>query len=175
MELSASGYLYNLSVVGIGFATVSALVSMLRQTMGGRMSNFDVYLLRTYVSVGLIVAVAAVIPQLLVLLHVPVESVWLVASGVASLPVIVFAFCNPIWRRNAVGPGMPVPIRVVIGLLWIAAAMLVVNAAAPSLRGAGPYALALTIFQTSVMWAFVRRIASLMGNTAGEDWNPNIS
>ena len=166
--------MYNLSVVGIAFATVSALVSLLRQTMGGRMSDFDVYLLRTYVSAGLIVAITAVIPQLAALMHVPANAVWVVGSSVASLPVILFAGFNPIWRRKAVGPGMPVTIWVATALNWIAAGLLIANAAAPSLRDAGLHALALTIVLVTAMWAFARRIGSLIGRTPSEDWDPKI-
>ena len=138
------------------------------------MSNFDIYLLRTYLAAGFIIAVTAIIPQILALLRVPGELVWMIASPIASLPVMVFAFCNPKRRRNAGLSGMPVAIRIAVSLTWVAAGLLIANAAVPALRDAGLHALALTVFLATMMWAFVRRVGSLMGATPSEDWDPKI-
>lgn len=42
MELPGSGYLFNLALIAMTFTAVSALVMLVRQTMGGKPSNFDV-------------------------------------------------------------------------------------------------------------------------------------
>jgi hypothetical protein len=47
VELTGETYLFNLSLLALTFAAVSALVMLLRQTMGGRLSYFDVYLIAT--------------------------------------------------------------------------------------------------------------------------------
>ena len=47
MELPGEVYLFNLSLIAVTFAVVSALVMIMRQTMGGSLSNFDVYLITT--------------------------------------------------------------------------------------------------------------------------------
>jgi hypothetical protein len=57
VELRGAGYLYTLSLIGITFSTISALVALLRQALGGQMTNFDVYLLRTYMAPGFITAI----------------------------------------------------------------------------------------------------------------------
>jgi hypothetical protein len=39
-------------------------------------------------------------------------------------------------------------------------------------QGVGLFKVALTMPLATVMWAFVRRIGSLLGDTPGEDWDP---
>ena len=43
MDLPGETYLFNLSILSITVAVVSALVMLVRQTMGGKLSNFDIY------------------------------------------------------------------------------------------------------------------------------------
>ena len=43
MDVPGEAYLFNLSLLAITFAAVSVLVMLMRQTMGGRLSNFDVH------------------------------------------------------------------------------------------------------------------------------------
>jgi hypothetical protein len=52
MELPGETYLFNLSLIAVTFTAVSALVMLLRQTMGGKLSNFDVYLITSLISFG---------------------------------------------------------------------------------------------------------------------------
>ena len=56
IELPGAAYLYNLSLLAATVAVVSALVMVVRETMGGKLSKFDVYLLTTYISLGFHVA-----------------------------------------------------------------------------------------------------------------------
>jgi hypothetical protein len=58
MELPGETYLFNLSLIAVTFTAVSALVMLMRQTMGGKLSNFDVYLITSYISFGFAVALA---------------------------------------------------------------------------------------------------------------------
>ena len=63
----------------------------------------------------------------------------------------------------------------VVGVLtaqWIAVLLLAANIVVSPAQGTGPFAVALTLAMGLVMWAFVRRIASLLGDKPGEDWDP---
>lgn len=44
MELPGGAYLLNLSLLAITFAAVSVLVMLVRWSMGGKLSNFDIHL-----------------------------------------------------------------------------------------------------------------------------------
>lgn len=174
MELAGSGYLYNLSVLGAAFATVSALVTLLRQTMGGQMSNFDVYLLRNFVSAGLLVSATSIIPQLLSLLHFRSELVWVASSLATALVLSAFVAPIPSLRRKVTGAGMPFQNMIGFVLFYLAITLLIANAVVPVLRDTGLYALSLTIFLSTAMWSFVRRIGSLISTKPSGDWNPKL-
>ena len=58
---------------------------------------------------------------------------------------------------------------------WIIVLLLVANAAVPLLQGAGLFKAALTISLAVVMWAFVRRVGTLLGDQPSEDWDPKRS
>lgn len=172
MELTGSGYLYNLSLLGATFAVMSALVNLLRQGMGGRMSNFDVYLLRNFVAAGLLLSIVALLPPLVGLLSASKTLVWVIASVTAAASIAVLTIITTRTRRQVSGQPAPLPIKIALGLWWLAVALLVANASVPFFRNAGLYALALSLFYAMVAWSFVRRIWSLVGQTPAEDWNP---
>ena len=60
MDLPGEAYLFNLSLLAITIAVVSALVMLVRQTMGGKLSNFDIYLTSSFISSGFVIALDAV-------------------------------------------------------------------------------------------------------------------
>jgi hypothetical protein len=173
MELAGTAYLANLSVLGISFATVSTLVMLLRQVMGGTMSSFDIYLMTSYVTAGFMLCFAALLPSLFDLCGLPQSVTWSAASAVASLPIGWLALAAPRRRRVASGGVRPpLAFRLTIALFWISSLILFANAAVPDLHHAGRFAMALTVFLATLMWTFTRRIASLLSGSPGRDWDP---
>ena len=80
MELHGSNYLYTLALLGLAFASVSALIMILRQIMGGAMSKFDVVITRNFIFCGFTAAIDPMLPPLLDLFS-PIRSiVWPFAS-----------------------------------------------------------------------------------------------
>ena len=51
--------------------------------------------------------------------------------------------------------------------------VLIANAVVPAVQGVGLFKVALTLPLAVVMWAFIRRIGSLLGGKPGDDWDPN--
>src|SRR6516225_9544483 len=76
MTPAASGYLYTLAALSITFVGFSALVIVLRQTLGGDLSRLDLLLTKIFVQLGFLVAGAALMPPLLALLQCPEPLVW---------------------------------------------------------------------------------------------------
>jgi hypothetical protein len=85
MEMPEAAYLHNVSLLGITFSAVSTLVMLLRQTMGGKVSNFDIYLITSYVSVGFLIAADAMLPPMIYGLGLSAAAAWIVASLIAAL------------------------------------------------------------------------------------------
>jgi hypothetical protein len=62
MASSAWSCLYTLAALSVTFVGFSSLVVVLRQTMGGEMSQLDVLITRTFIQVGFLVAAGAMLP-----------------------------------------------------------------------------------------------------------------
>jgi hypothetical protein len=172
MNLPGEAYLFNLSLLALTFAAVSVLVMLMRQTMGGKLANYDIHLVTNYVAQGFVVAVGAILPSMLADLAIPPTTVWIVAS---ALVAILLAVCRVflIRQRKKATTGAPPPFLMFVYIFqWMLVALLVANAAVPGLRGVGLFEAALSLFLAVVMLAFVRRIASLLGDQPGDDWDP---
>ena len=171
MELPGSGYLLNLSLVAITFAAISVLVMLVRQTMGGRLSNIDIHLVATYVSVGFTQAIAAMLPPAASLVGLSGRGLWVVASGLAATCIVV-VFANILWERSRITKRpMASLINVSYVLQGLVVLLLVANAAVPAIQGMGLYVVAMTFSVAVVMWSFVKRLVSLLGEKPNEDWD----
>jgi hypothetical protein len=172
MELPGATFLYNFSLIAVTFAAVSAIVMLLRQTMGGKLSNFDIHLITAYVSGGFALTLGAVMPPLFWLGGFGPGFCWGVSSGLAAF--LVAAYLASIIRRRRKASGPRIPRMVLIDWLLQGAAivMLLVNTTFPPLQGVFLFSGALTLSLAVLMWSFVRRIATLLGDKPGADWDP---
>jgi hypothetical protein len=172
MELPGETYLFNLSLIAVTFTAVSALVMLMRQTMGGKLSNFDVYLITSYISFGFAVALAAILPPLVSFFELPPFGLWAISSSLAAV-LLGSVLMTVVHRRRIVAPE-PMALAVISsfsahGLVVIT---LLVNAVIQPWQGMHLFAGALTLSVAVIMWTFVRRIASLVGDKPGDDWDP---
>jgi hypothetical protein len=172
MNLPGEAYLLNLAMLAMTFAAVSVFVMLMRQTMGGKLSNYDIHLVTTYVSQGFIVVVCAILPSLVADFALPPTAVWVIASGFAA--VLLAASRVYIQRRRSKAAKIaPPPFLVfVYTFQWMLVLLLMANAAVPDLRGVGPFKVALSLSLAVVMLGFVRRIASLLGDEPSDNWDP---
>ena len=174
MDLPGEAYLFNLSLLAITYAAVSALVMLLRQTMGGKISNFDIHLITAYVSGGFTIAVDAILPPLISLTGALPAILWGVASGLAAIVLAHLPgkhLSGDVEEARASQPPS--------WFFWIsvssalAVVLLAANAVLPIVAGYRRlFAIALTLSMAMLLWSFVRRIASLLGEKPGEDWDP---
>ncbi len=172
MELAGSPYLFNLSLVAMTFAAVSALVMLIRQTMGGKLSNFDIFLITLYVSLGFAAGINAILPPLIALLHMPEALTWMVASLSAAVIQAMTILRVQLERSKAAPVALPPMVFVAYSIHWAAVVLFLVNALLPALQGAGLHAIAVTLSLCMAMWTFVRRISLLLGEKPGQDWDP---
>ena len=171
MEISGAGYLFNLSVVAMTFAAVSALVMLIRQSMGGRVTDFDVYLIVAFVSMGCVLAFDAMLPSLVAAFEATPEASWAIASILAAIAlagwvVVVFRV-----RRRASPAPIPGWVMFIFAGHGFDALLLAANGVVPSFRNAKLFLLALTLSLAVFFFSIVRRIGSLLGEKRGEDWS----
>jgi hypothetical protein len=172
MELPGTTYLFNLSLISITFTAVSALVMLVRQTMGGKLSNFDVYLITSYISFGFVLSLMAILPPLVSLYELSPALHWAIASGLAA--ILHAAVLGKIMKlRRAVSPEpWPSGVKLAFAIHGFALLLLIFNAVPTPWQGAHLFATSVTIAVADSLWSFVRRIASLLGDKPGEDWDP---
>jgi hypothetical protein len=154
--VDASGYLYTIATVGMTFAGLSVLTMILRQMLGGQMTKFDSFVTRTWVQLGFMTTLAAILPPLLILFGDPAQMAWRISSGVMAVILGGWALTFP-RRRHAANPTR-LPLQVVIFVLAmdIAALALAANAIiGPVERLAGIYAAAVTAILTGAGMLFL--------------------
>ncbi|HZP20113.1 MAG TPA: hypothetical protein VFB16_07860 [Bauldia sp.] len=172
MDLHGVEYFYTLSLIAVTFAVVSALVMLLRQSMGGKLSNFDIYLTGAYVRFGFGLTIAAILPTLLILFEPTPPLLWGI-SGLLAAAIVGGSVGSAVrHRRLASQVAMSWGVAASFLTHMAVAIFLVALAFVPVLQTAGFYGAAITLSLADVMWTFVRRITSLLGSSPGSDWDP---
>jgi hypothetical protein len=172
MELPGSTYLFNLSMVAMTFAAVSALVMIIRQTVGGKLSDFDIFLMVSFVSMGCVLSVDAMLPPLISIFEPPPGALWATASGLAAASLAIWVLIAYQLRRRVSAAPIPLWVMTIYVLHLADALLLAANSVVPALQDLRLYALALTLSLVVFMFSIVRRIASLFRDKRGEDWDP---
>ena len=172
MDLPGEAYLFNLSMLAMTFAAVSVFVMLIRQTMGGKLSNYDIHLVTTYVAQGFVLAVCAILPSIVADFLRSPTALWATASGLAAVLLGSSRVYIQKQRSKSGSGALPPFLLFVYTLNWILVLLLVANAAVPALQGVGPFKAALSLSLAVAMLGFVRRIASLLGDKPSDSWDP---
>jgi hypothetical protein len=163
MAISASTYLFALATISVTFVGFSALVIILRQTIGGEMSRLDILITRIFIQLGFIVAAGAVLPPLLMLFSLPPSLTWRISSIAAAVPSLLFAVTYPSRRHAASGVRTPIVIWIDVLILLAAALILIWNAVGVGFEpSAGPFAAALTAILFLSGWAYLQALNILL-------------
>lgn len=168
MELPNEAYLLNLSLVAMGFASVSALMMLLRQMTGGQITRFDVHLIVTYISVSFAITGGAVAPPLMAHTGLSPAVAWGISGIVAAL--LTFWHLVTMIRRRLAVAGAAVPPILIIdwAIFGLGGLLLLANGV---IGNSGLHALALTVMLGVAMFAFIRRVGSALGGVV-EGFDP---
>jgi len=163
MAFSASAYLFALATISVTFVGFSALVIILRQTIGGEMSRLDVLVTRIFIQLGFIVAAGALLPPLLMLFSLPPGLTWRISSIAAAVPSFLFAVTYPSRRHAASGARTPPAIWIDVLILLVAALVLAWNGVGIGLEPApGLFAAGLTAILFLSGWAYLQALDTLL-------------
>jgi hypothetical protein len=145
MEAAESTYLYALCATSTTFVGFSALIMLIRQSMGGGVSELEAWITRTFVQLGFKVTAGALSPAALALCHVRAIIIWRLCSAVLAADLFLFVVTYPSRRRTVARASAPLFVYVDLCLLLGACSVLASNAAGWSLEpNAGLYAIGLT-------------------------------
>jgi hypothetical protein len=173
MELQHEAFFLNLSLLAVTFAVISALVMLIRQTMGGKLSSFDVYLITAYISFGFAQVIIGVLPGLIAIYGLSERLTWTISGLLAAIVLGSVLAAVVAQRRKASAAPISISVKAAFAVHALAACLFLIVAVTPAWLGAGLYATGLTLSLAAVMWSFVRRIASLFGEHVGDDWDPS--
>jgi hypothetical protein len=163
MESSGTSYLYTLAILGMTFIGFSAIVMLLRQTLGGPLRAFDALFARVYMEFGVAVSIGAMLPPLLMSWDLPSAAVWRLSSGLVGLLLLRTAVTYPARRRAATGERTPGYVRVNVGIIYLISVTLLIDAIGVLQKRAGPtFLAALTAFLIFALVAWLRALTLIL-------------
>ena len=163
MEFKGAALLYTLATVMITFAGFSALLYVVRQAAGAKLSLLDRYIARTILTYIFVLTAGALLPALLALFDVEETWIWRVSGLLFALPMLALQASYPTRRRKAVGTTPPPAIFwvfVVLGSAVTAAMLVYILLGAQYV--AAVYITALTIDFFTVVFGFVNALDIIM-------------
>jgi hypothetical protein len=138
-------YLYTIAAVGMSFAGLSALTMILRQILGGQLTKFDSFVARSWIQLGFIVTLGAILPPLFGLLEVSTPMVWRISSVSMAIILGCWALTFPQRRLATKSARLPIPVMIfVVAKVFVALALAANAATAPVALLPGVYAASVT-------------------------------
>jgi hypothetical protein len=101
MDLPSSTYLYTLAVMAMTFVGFTAIVMILRQSLGGALSRFDTLVARFFMAWGFVIAFFAMLPPLLAAFELAQPLLWRIAGIALGLVLLAMSIAYPPLRRRA--------------------------------------------------------------------------
>jgi hypothetical protein len=145
MELPHAVYFYTLAQLGITFAGFATILMALRNSRGGGMSKFHLWVAKSYIQSGLVTAMNAMLAPLLFGLGLSEAAAWQATSLFVGFPALAMLFLAPGQWRQATAMPIRLRLKVQIGLGLVMNAALLFNAAGwPMPPGGGLVMLAIS-------------------------------
>ena len=163
VELPEAGYLYTMAILGMTFIGYSAVVMLLRQTLGRKLRPFDALFAHVYMEFGLIVALGAMLPQLLMFWELSIPAIWRASSALVGVPLLIFALTYPTRRKAASGEPTPAYVWINVSFVFLVSlAFLLAAAGALPERTAAVFVSALTLFMIFAVTTWLSALALVM-------------
>jgi hypothetical protein len=163
MELKDATLLYTLSGLMITFAGFSALLFVVRQGAGARVSLLDRFIAKSVMTYVFVLAAAALLPALLALYEIQGLRIWRICAVLFALPMLYLQVTYPFRRRRAVGTGPPPAIFAVFVMLGSATTLAMLGyVVAGGQYSAAAYITGLAIDFFTVIFGFVAALDIIM-------------
>jgi hypothetical protein len=130
MEIGGAAYLYGLAATAMAFIGFSAIVIVIRQTLGAELTEFQLLLTKFLIEHGFVAVFFSMLPLLLALFEMPDDLIWRLCSGTAALVLTVW-WTDYSVRRYPAARSKPHPIyaRINMAFAFLSVAALAGNAA----------------------------------------------
>lgn len=163
MDFKGATFLYTLAGLMVTFVGFSALLFVIRQAAGAKLSLLDRFIVRNIMTYTFVLTAAALLPALLALFGIGEDSIWRISGVLFALPMLALQVTYPARRRQVVGELPPFPIFAVFVVLGsvVTAAMLVCLLAGAQ-YAAAIYIAALAIDFFTVVFGFLNALDIIM-------------
>ena len=163
MEVKGATLLYTLAGLMITFAGFSALLFVVRQAAGARLSVLDRYLAKTVMTHIFVLTAGALLPVLFALYDIQEKWIWRGSGVLFALPMLFLQVTYPRRRRKVAGNGPPPSIFAVFVVFGSAVTMAMLGYVLAGLQySAAAYITALTIDFFTVVFGFVTALDVIM-------------
>jgi len=163
MEFRGETLLYTLAGLMITFAGFSALLFVIRQGAGARVSPLDRFIAKNVMSYTFVLTAAALLPPLLALYDIQGKWVWRGSAVLFAMPMLSLQITYPRRRRKVVGSAPPPAIFAVFVVLGSAVTLSMLCYVLASFQyTAAAYITALTIDFFTVIFGFVSALDIIM-------------
>jgi hypothetical protein len=163
MEVKGATLLYTLAGLMITFAGFSALLFVVRQAAGARLSVLDRYLAKTVMTHIFVLTAGALLPVLFALYDIQEKWIWRGSGVLFALPMLFLQVTYPRRRRKVAGNGPPPAIFAVFVVFGSAVTMAMLGYVLAGLQySAAAYITALTIDFFTVVFGFVTALDVIM-------------
>ncbi len=167
MEIKGAALLYTLATLMITFAGFSALLYVVRQAAGAKLSLLDRYIAKTVMTYIFVLAAGALLPVLLALFDIEELWIWRVSGLLFALPMFALQVTYPFRRRKAVGSLPPSAIFAVFVVLGSAVTLaMLVYVLVGTQYSPAVYITGLTIDFFTVVFGFVNALDIIMQQPA---------
>jgi hypothetical protein len=146
MELHGTAYLYALSAVAVAFLGFTAIVVIIRQSLGDGLSSMQVLLVHTLIEHGFAVVGFALLPPLVALFDLSHDLIIRISSGAAAIGIAVWHLEFALRRYPRIAQRRPPTFAYInFAITTLFTLVLFANAAGiPFKPQIGPYASAVT-------------------------------
>ena len=163
MEVKDATLLYTLAGLMITFAGFSALLLIIRQAAGAKVSLLDRYLAKTVMTYIFVLTAGALLPALLALYDIQEEWIWRGSGVLFALPMLSLQVTYPRRRRKVVGKGPPPALFAVFVVLGSAVTLAMLGYILAGLPySAAAYVTALTIDFFTVIFGYLSALDIVM-------------
>jgi len=163
MEIKGAAFLYTLATLMITFAGFSALLFVIRQAAGAKLSLLDRFIVRNIMTYTFVLTAAALLPALFAFYDVEETWIWRVSGVLFALPMLSLQVTYPARRRKVVGAAPPFPIFAVFVVLGSAVTLAMLVCLLVSIRyAAAVYITALTMDFFTVVFGFLNALDIIM-------------
>ncbi|HXZ53050.1 MAG TPA: hypothetical protein VEH51_13720 [Burkholderiales bacterium] len=163
MELPNAAYLYTLALIAVGYVGFTAIVLILRQSIGGPLSPLDTLVARLFMSWGFMITYLSMLPVLLASFKLGLTAVWQISSAFAGLSFVVLHVGYQVLRRRITGDPTPLHLWIhtasglALGIVLLANTALIVPAAVGAI-----YMAAVTLDMIQASFAFVQHFGFMI-------------